>query len=143
MSLHPRNVLSLGVWLADGGTDWAKDWIILAYAWGGKVMASRLTFDMGRAGQPKLVGVVTTAVGAGALSTRHPVFSIAFAPEPVGGAIIMAYAAQLRTTVAVFDQAGQLLSTEAFENDLIEVVSGPNPPPGPRSSDMCNPSTCQ
>ena len=87
-------------------------------------MASRLTFDMGPAGQPKLAGVATAAVGEGALSARHPVFSIAFAPEPVGGAIVMAYAAQLRTTVAAFDPAGQLLATEAFENDLIEVVSG-------------------
>ena len=92
-------------------------------------MASRLTFDMGRAGQPKLADVATAAVGAGALSARHPVFSIAFAPEPVGGAIIMAYAAQLRTTVAAFDPAGQLLATEAFENDLIEVVSGTGPRP--------------
>ena len=60
----------------------------------------------------------------GAISERHPVFQIAFAPEDISGRIVLAFSVQLSTTVMTFDNDGKVVSGEQFANNFIEVVSG-------------------
>ncbi|KAF8533961.1 transcription factor IIIC subunit delta N-term-domain-containing protein [Trichophaea hybrida] len=101
-----------------------KHWAFLAYVWNGKVWVSRVAFDMKDSTAPKATVVGDPVVVGGAISERHPVFAVAFAPEEIGGKIVLAFSAQMCSTVVTFDIFGQLLCKEDFKNDFIEVVSG-------------------
>lgn len=59
------------------------------------------------------------------VSVKHPIFSVVFAPEDIGGRIVLAFSAQNCTTVVTFDGVdGRVLSMEPFKNDFIELVTG-------------------
>jgi hypothetical protein len=91
------------------------------------VRVSKVAFDMGDSTVPKATVLGDPVVIGRAMSERHPVFSVAFAPEDIGGKIVLAFSAQMCTTVVTFDMLGQLLCKEDFKNDFIEVVSGMAP----------------
>ena len=74
---------------------------------------------------PKLEIVGEPVVVGRAISPRHPVHSVAWAPEDIGGQLVMAIAVQMCTLVVTFDgSTGEMVSKEEFKNNFIEIVSG-------------------
>jgi hypothetical protein len=59
-----------------------------------------------------------------AISDRHPIFLTAVAPELIGGRIVVAFAAQMCTTVVTIDENAEIASTDKFPNKFIESVVG-------------------
>jgi hypothetical protein len=100
------------------------DWAFLVYTWNGKAYANKVTIDMADLEAPDVTVDHEPLVLGKAISDRHPIFLTAVAPELIGGRIVVAFAAQMCTTVLTIDENAEIVSTDKFANKFIESVVG-------------------